>query len=56
MLLPVDSAALFARIPADGSSTGNQKLREELGWDEERYPTAEAPERGVARGKCWSFS
>ena len=38
-----DSDALFDLTPADGSSMGNQKLRERLGWDEARYLAARQP-------------
>jgi len=32
-----DLDKLLAKVPADGSTIGNQKLREELGWDDSRY-------------------
>jgi hypothetical protein len=38
-----DSSALFDQVPADGSPIGNQKLRELLAWDEERYQAARQP-------------
>ena len=38
-----DSAALLSHVPADGSAIGNMKLREALGWDEDRYLAARQP-------------
>ena len=35
-----DHDALLEHIPADGSSKGNQRVREALGWDEDRYLAA----------------
>jgi adenine-specific DNA-methyltransferase len=46
-LLP-DEQALLALIPADGSTIGNGKARENLGWDEARYATAK--EGLIAKG------
>ncbi|MEI7774953.1 MAG: hypothetical protein WCK17_09265, partial [Verrucomicrobiota bacterium] len=34
-----DSAALLGHVPTDGSPIGNIKLRQILGWEEERYLT-----------------
>ena len=38
---PKTCATLLEQVPADGSTIGNLKLREQLGWDEERYDFAE---------------
>ncbi len=35
-----DAEVLFARIPADLSTIGNQRLRETLGWKQNRYEAA----------------
>ena len=35
-----DSQLLLARVPSDGSPIGNMKLRDLLGWEEERYLSA----------------
>ena len=37
MSYAADSAALLRHVPADGSTIGDTKLRQTLGWDEERY-------------------
>lgn len=37
MSLSPDSQLLLSRVPLDGSAIGNMKLRELLGWDEDRY-------------------
>jgi type I restriction enzyme M protein len=41
--LSPDCATLLEHFPADGASIGNLKLREQLGWDEERYAAARQP-------------
>jgi adenine-specific DNA-methyltransferase len=38
-----DSEILLSYVPADGSSIGNMKLRERLGWEEARYQSARQP-------------
>jgi hypothetical protein len=38
-----DSETLLSLVPADGSPIGNQRLRESLGWEEDRYLAARAP-------------
>jgi adenine-specific DNA-methyltransferase len=38
-----DSEILLSHVPADGSSIGNMKLRERLGWEEARYQSARQP-------------
>jgi adenine-specific DNA-methyltransferase len=43
MSLSPDTQALLAHVPADGSTIGNIKLREALGWDEQRYVAARQP-------------
>lgn len=43
MSITADSQALLDSVPSDGSSIGNLKLREILGWDEERYQAARQP-------------
>ncbi len=43
MSLPSDSETLLQRVPADGSTIGNTKLRELLGWEESRYFDARQP-------------
>jgi type I restriction enzyme M protein len=43
MSITADSQALLDSVPSDGSSIGNLKLRETLGWDEERYSAARQP-------------
>lgn len=55
--LTKDEAALLAVVPQDGSTIGNARAREALGWDEERYfPVRNALAdrgiviRGVGRG------
>ena len=35
-----DPDVLLQKIPADGSTIGNQRLRDDLGWDETRYAAA----------------
>ncbi|GDY12845.1 restriction endonuclease subunit M [Planctomycetota bacterium] len=40
MQTPNDSDALLNAIPGDGSTIGNINLRNQLGWDEERYAAA----------------
>jgi type I restriction enzyme M protein len=35
-----DADLLLAQVPADGSTIGNQRLRENLGWSEDRYAAA----------------
>lgn len=40
LMTTADHDALLAHIPADGSSKGNQRVREALGWDEDRYVAA----------------
>ena len=35
-----DIATLLAAVPADGSTIGNIRLRNALGWDEDRYTAA----------------
>jgi adenine-specific DNA-methyltransferase len=37
MSLSPDSQLLLSRVPLDGSAIGNMKLRELLGWDDDRY-------------------
>ena len=37
MSLSPDSQLLLSRVPLDGSAIGNMKLRELLGWNEDRY-------------------
>jgi type I restriction enzyme M protein len=41
--LSPDCATLLEHVPSDGASIGNLKLREQLGWDEERYAAARQP-------------
>lgn len=55
--LTKDEAALLAVVPEDGSTIGNARARDTLGWDEERYfPVRNALAdkgiviRGVGRG------
>jgi hypothetical protein len=43
MSLSPDCSTLFAHVPADGSTIGNRKLRELLGWNEKRYLAARRP-------------
>ena len=35
-----DPQVLLKKVPADGTSIGNQSLREALGWKEKRYDAA----------------
>jgi hypothetical protein len=35
-----DPQVLLKKVPADGTSIGNQSLREVLGWNEKRYDAA----------------
>jgi len=35
--LDIEEKDLFSKIPMDGESIGNKSLRQELGWDEEKY-------------------
>ena len=46
-----DARALLARLPADGSARSNATLREEMGWDDDRYLAArnELLDAGLAR-------
>lgn len=57
MPAPDDAEAFIARVPADGSTIGNQKLREALGGAENRYEStkndlveAGKPAKGQGRG------
>ena len=43
MSTSADSQQLLSRVPADGSPIGNIKLRDLLGWDEDRYQAARQP-------------
>ena len=43
MSMSSDSEILLSHVPADGSSIGNMKLRERLGWEEARYQSARQP-------------
>ena len=49
--LSANARTLLARLPADGSARGNASLREELGWDDDRYLAArnELLDAGLAR-------
>ena len=38
--LSADEQAMYEVIPKNGSTIGNYKARQHLGWDEERYWSA----------------
>ena len=55
--LSADEQAMYEVIPKNGSTIGNYKARQHLGWDEERYWSARDSlvdrgliARGVGRG------
>lgn len=53
--LTKDQAALLAVVPEDGSTIGNARARETLGWDEERYfqfATLQGAARRLVRRSC----